>query len=83
MTSAAKSSGRLVRNEPLYPRPTGVLTEETITASVMADLFPGNLYDFRPLLKKKQMGKSKRSPSESSGASLQTPVWLFRLELQP
>src|SRR5215469_966714 len=39
ITSAAKSSGRVVRSEPLNPRPTGVRTEETMTASAMGNLF--------------------------------------------
>src|SRR5580658_4906048 len=36
IASAAKSSGRVARNEPLNAFPTGVRTEETITASGMA-----------------------------------------------
>src|SRR5271168_2194833 len=36
IASAAKSSGRVARNDPLKAFPTGVRTEETITASVMA-----------------------------------------------
>src|SRR5262249_52470395 len=33
MASAARSSGRVARSEPLKARPTGVRTEETITGS--------------------------------------------------
>src|SRR5580698_6055695 len=35
MASAARSSGRVERREPLWARPTGVRTAETITASGM------------------------------------------------
>jgi len=57
MTKAARSSGRVVRKEPLNPRPTGVRTEETIIASAMADLFQALFPDFRPLPGKKQMAR--------------------------
>src|SRR5580700_11624081 len=36
IASAARSSGRVARNDPLNAFPTGVRTEETITASAMA-----------------------------------------------
>src|SRR5215468_8926016 len=44
MTSAARSSGRVVRSEPLYPRPTGVRTEETMTASAMGNLLSCGIF---------------------------------------
>jgi len=37
MASAARSSGRVARSAPLKARPTGVRTEETITASGMVE----------------------------------------------
>src|SRR5215467_11735540 len=65
MASAARSSGRVARNEPLEARPTGVRTEETITASGMAE----------PHTAKTEIGNSKME-----NRLMQQPLYGFIVE---
>jgi hypothetical protein len=81
ITSAARSSGLLVRSDPLYPRPTGVLTEETMTAYGMATSFPSVHSIFG------RCGKKSKSWS-ASGVEMDEPTVTLdsngkRLKLTP